>query len=462
MFMVFLLLVGKWWYLVLNGLNQLFRLNGLSDSQSGSNWNPRSLFTSGIGGGLWVPDITKMWQDDAGTIPVTTPGQPVGRWVSSDINASVALQTLSGSRPIYGVWPKSGIRNFLLFTDQLDDATWVKSTCSVVPNANGSADKLIPNTSANFSGVEQLVSKPVGKYTLSAEVKSAGFSTARLQFSSAAKAAYCSAVFNLSLGTISSTGNVLPYNMPAGVITSLPDGYWKISLTGNADTVDIVDILVGCYTTGNGTDGIYVRNVQFEANTLTNYQRVGASTYDVTQSTDQNLGYLQFDGVDDQLVTNILSMNSSDQMFVSTGVDILSSAANSTLLEYSGSFTGNTGVFKIETPDATLVSCSTFARGTTTRQNTTANVPTKNVIGMFANILSPLHDLRQNGVVTVSTATSLGTGPFIDRPLYIGARTSGMLLPFNGRIYGLVVCGKNMSESEKSLTDAYMMKLTGI
>ena len=68
--------------------------------------------------------------------------------------------------------------------------------------------------------------------------------------------------------------------------------------------------------------------------------------------------------------------------------------------------------------------------------------------------------LRINGTQIVTSSTNQGTGNFGNYPLYIGRRANTSV-PFNGRIYQMVVCGKTLSASELASTEAYVNTKTG-
>lgn len=80
---------------------------------------PASLFAAGEPGVWFDPsDISTLFQDSAGTTPVTAAGQPVGIMLDKSGRGNNATQTIAGSRPIYQI-DVSG-RPYLLF-DGIDD-----------------------------------------------------------------------------------------------------------------------------------------------------------------------------------------------------------------------------------------------------------------------------------------------------------------------------------------------------
>jgi len=73
--------------------------------QSGG-YSPSALFAGGIAGAWYGPsDLSTLFQDSAGTTPVTTAGQPVGRMLDKSGNDNHAAQATTAARPIYQTAP---------------------------------------------------------------------------------------------------------------------------------------------------------------------------------------------------------------------------------------------------------------------------------------------------------------------------------------------------------------------
>ena len=91
---------------------------------SSTKFSPLSFFSSGEVG-LWFDtnDITTLFQDTAGTIPVTTPGQTVALMRDKSGRGKHATQATAAQRPTYGVIPYGGLRNILVSTDALATQT---------------------------------------------------------------------------------------------------------------------------------------------------------------------------------------------------------------------------------------------------------------------------------------------------------------------------------------------------
>jgi len=91
--------------------------------QSGE-FYPASLFAGGIAGAWYDPsDLSTLFQDSAGTTPVTASGQPVGLMLDKSGNGNHATQAIAAARPIYT--EGSGLA-WLAF-DGVDDAMEIQN-----------------------------------------------------------------------------------------------------------------------------------------------------------------------------------------------------------------------------------------------------------------------------------------------------------------------------------------------
>jgi len=91
--------------------------------QSGG-FSPASLFAGGTEGAWYDPsDISTLFQDSAGTTPVTASGQPVGKMLDKSGNGNHATQATSSKRPTY---TEGGGLSWLAF-DGVDDAMEIQN-----------------------------------------------------------------------------------------------------------------------------------------------------------------------------------------------------------------------------------------------------------------------------------------------------------------------------------------------
>lgn len=87
-------------------------------------WAPASLFAkySGVGGYWDFTDMATLFQDSAGTTPVTASGQPVGRVLDKSGQGNHVIQSTAGARPQYngaGITP-DGVDDFMATAAHLD------------------------------------------------------------------------------------------------------------------------------------------------------------------------------------------------------------------------------------------------------------------------------------------------------------------------------------------------------
>ena len=69
-------------------------------------FSPASLFAGGIAGAWYDPsDLSTLFQDSAGSTPVTASGQPVGLMLDKSGRANHATQATAAARPIYQTAP---------------------------------------------------------------------------------------------------------------------------------------------------------------------------------------------------------------------------------------------------------------------------------------------------------------------------------------------------------------------
>ena len=178
--------------------------------------------------------------------------------------------------------------NLLLRSEEFDNVAWIKFNATVTvdattsPDGTTNADKLVENTAVSAQHrVSQAVTTAIGtSYTYSAYVKAGERTSVQLRVIGATT--FAATTVNLINGTLSGTIGV-------GVITNAGNGWYRVSITGTADS-----ILSTCYInlfagnisyTGDGTSGAFIYGAQLEAGAFaTSYIPTVAST--VTRSAD--------------------------------------------------------------------------------------------------------------------------------------------------------------------------------
>jgi hypothetical protein len=160
--------------------------------------------------------------------------------------------------------------NLALWSQQFDDASWLKSNATVTANATISpsgiqnADKLFEDSTTNRHFLSR-GSVPVGQSILSVFAKQG--ERKNIGIGNASEAAY--AVFDLSNGTlvsISGLGGVLSN----AKIQSIGDGWYRISVENNRASLSGFGIVTAndlgqVSYLGDGTSGVYIWGAQIEA-----------------------------------------------------------------------------------------------------------------------------------------------------------------------------------------------------
>lgn len=91
----------------------------ISPGGGGTAWSPAALFASGEQGVWYDPsDFSTMFQDSAGTTPVTAVGQPVGKILDKSGRGNHASQSTAAARPVL---QQDGNGKYYLSFDGVDD-----------------------------------------------------------------------------------------------------------------------------------------------------------------------------------------------------------------------------------------------------------------------------------------------------------------------------------------------------
>ena len=94
---------------------------GLTDPAIG--FSVGSIFAAGEQGAWYAPsDSATLFQDSAGSTPVTAMEQPIGRRLDKSGRGNHASQATTASKPVL-----SARKNLLTKTEQFDDAAWVSA-----------------------------------------------------------------------------------------------------------------------------------------------------------------------------------------------------------------------------------------------------------------------------------------------------------------------------------------------
>ena len=459
---------------------------------SGSRFNPISLFSAGEQG-IWLDpsDLTTMFTDRAGTTPVTTPGQTVGKRLDKSGRGNHAVAPTDAARPTYGIEPKTGRRNLLTRTEEFGDAVWTKANLTVsanagvAPDGTTTADRLVESAANIGRGTYFTNTTTVsGNTTWSVYLKAAERNFGGLTAIDGGNNRYY-LVANLTNGAEIASGSASGSpSLVSKSIISVGNGWYRLQITLNSvsgatnfgwvypqdDATFATESTGNTIYQGDGTSGILIWGAQLElGSTATAYQRVGTA-FDVTEAGVPTVHYVQYDGTDDSFSTSSINFTATDKMSVFAGFRRLDSANSlKVLVELSAATASNNGSFYLSVPEDSgptpYSSLGAYLRGTGTMSRYgTLSYPTNS-----SHIETLLFDLsrttastaitpRVNGVDGYQNSSSIGTNTattFGNYPLFIGRR-GNVSNPFNGRDYGIIVVGKTASASEITNTESYL------
>lgn len=447
-------------------------------------FTPERLFKSGEQGVWYDPsDLTTLFQDSAGTTPVTASGQQVGRMLDKSGRGNHATQPTAGSRPIYRRGDSMGVVNLLTWSEAFDNAAWTKSVgVTVTPNAvaapGGSltADKLVEGTtpSAAQLAIQVGTFPPGSQITASCRVKAAGRGFVRVQIAATNGNTYAATRFNLTTGEKVVTDSDGAFNGSTNVSSSIVtdgDGYYLCSVSckvppgiaaARVELRLVPDATTFSYT-GDGASGVYVHGAQLNLGpTALPYQRNDSQLGGVATGASTDLHWLETDGVDDGMVTGNINFTGTDKVSVFTGLRKLSDANTGAFCEH-GRPGIDVGAWNISAPrSASFQLFSAQFRDATNIPEVRGKLMTSpNTAIVYASMdyaaltLDSQIKMRENAVNQTDKFGTVASGNYGNYPLYL-FRRGGTTLPFNGWFYGLAITGRLATDAETVATERYL------
>ena len=365
----------------------------------------KALFANSEVGAWYDPsDLTTMFQDRAGTAPVTADGQTVGLILDKSkglvLGSEIIASPYSGS--VGGLWTidSSGVHrngstssNALITLNLVPSVGWYKISFVV----------------SNFSGDSFTLNYPGG-----------------------------------NIGQISANGTyerIVYVTSSASTFSFIPWG-------GFAGQADISSI---SYKTLAG-----------------NHATAPSDAARPLYKTDGTYHWLQFDGVDDSLSTAAIDFTSTDKMNVFTGIKrVLNTAGRKTIVMFMGDPHSVNGSFELNSPNDGS-DASIGVRGTQRSGQLFPLVASLNVLtakyDLRGNSYVTCTELRQNGIslnpVVAQSSSTAGTGNFGNGSLSV-AKIINQSAWFGGNIYSLIVRGVLSTTQEITDTETWVNSKTG-
>lgn len=374
----------------------------------------RSLFAAGEQGVWYDPsDMSTLYQDSAGTTPVTAVGQPVGLM----LDKSRGLTTGSP-----------------LTTPNFTDSAWVKS-------AAVTSHGPLTFTTSGAGGVY----KAANNYFTSGRLYEVAVSFTKSDSTT------LFSVVNVD-GGAASAPVVASSSAATGVLTarwfSVSAGgvYFRLS---TAATVAINSISVK-EISGNHA-------FQATSTSRPTYQRDAAG-----------LACLSFDGADDGLQTAAIDLSATDKMTLCVGV-AQRTAADGVVVESSTNYNGPLGTFLLYTGGSRAPSVGVKGSSVVGLAGIPVSLGAAQTITMLSDVSKSGRadelKIRQNGLAiagTYSGSSDCGTGNFSAvQPFFLGSR-GGTSLRADMRFYGLIARGALSVAGQLATIERYIAKKSGV
>ena len=473
-------------------------------------WSPTSLFAASEQGVWYDPsDMSTMYQDAAGTTPVYMPGQgqvdpPIGIVLdrrkgfqnstvlipNGDFSAgtsgwsgvtTASLAVVSGALQV--TCTGSGYGRAAAQTPFFVQAGLLYLKCTITAGAAiALGDGVLYNKYGTYpstaSGTFYGFVVPPGNITLTllansnvaGVVRSFGAITAyeivgtHAYQTTTTSRPTLSARYNQLTGTESLATQSVAVAATTYTLTTAGPG--SVTLSGAAS---------GTYTAGSriitctaGTLTLTVSGSVTQADLrvsndgigLPPYQRVvDANTYDTTGFPL----YLKFDGVDDWLQTAAVDCSGTDKITLAFAARKHADATAGELLGFSATPSLSAGGFGVLAPPSATPRVEVSVCGATNgyaHVSSTAPETGVYVAGLnlsIAEVANGKVSVRKNGaaVIPLQIGPGTGTGNFGSYPFYIGRR-GGTSLPFNGRLYGLLIRGAATPDTTIAKVERYL------
>ena len=441
-----------------NKVGHLGRVGSLTLAQRVS-----AMFSRGEPGAWYDPsDMSTLFQDSAGTTPVTAVEQPVGRMLDKSGRGNHATQATTTKRPVL-----SRRVNLLTKTEDFTAAYWTKDGVAVSnshpsPGGGMSAMSMLQSNSTGFHAIRAVYGFAMNVYSYSVRVKRNGARYFQIANQTSG------VVVNFDLDSV--TYQVVGGAVVGASITPIGDGWHLLNVRFATAYEGIYNVIVTSLSaprlenfTGDGVSGFLIDApfVCLPVDAHLPYQWVNTAT-DYDADPNKFPAYLRFDGVDDALQTGNIDFTSTDKMTVWAGVTKLSDAARATVTELGNGSVDTSSILYINAPGfppstdkfAFAAVAPVLGASVATATGSDLNAPINTVVCGFYTP-GETSKLRINSVQRAAAGAVNPAGNFASRPLYIGAR-AGTSLFFNGRIYSLIVRGAQTPLSRIEATELYI------
>lgn len=412
--------------------------------------------------GAWFDpeDFSTMFQDAAGTTPVTALEQPVGKMLDKSGNGYHATQSITASRPTL-----SARYNLLTKTEDFSDAVWGKYGITISPaiGPTGSLDAytLTEDTSAGYHRINQSVSTVSSVFNV--RIKAAGCDYCAISWRANNDIRYDSVGYNLTTKSRIYVQNASGLYISDG-ITDAGDGWGDIKIYLNSSTQFIIacanqikNTSYPTYYTGDGVSGITVWHPTVSSCVLPDtYQRVNTATdYDSVGFPK----YIKAEGVDDHFVLPYLGLYNNASCSIIASHSSSSQAANGVIVSEASSTDADTKYLPyrqlasagnvdsyIAADNAAVILDSTGAAYSGTKENIIESIIDSgtSIETYRSGVLLSNEPYTRSATLTLNNTTLFGS---------VSTTNTNFL---NTKLYGLIITKSNLSARDRSLCETYL------
>ena len=416
-------------------------------------FSPTELFAAGEQGVWYDPsDFSTMFQDAAGTTPVTAVEQYVGKILDKSGRGNHATQSTETSCPLL-----SARVNLLTRSQEFDHTDWTKGGLTVsatkvtAPDGTTTAQTLVWASGSGPQLTRVAASVTAGTPLIYSVYAKAGTKSSVTLILFTDGSNYISCSFNLATGAKGTpTTEGSQYSSTACTMTLDSNDFYRCVLTANTTTLTSVQSWVRGDTMAGSGDTIVVWGADLRASNegpgLPVYQRVSTSTdYDAGDLWPK---YLRFDGADDKLVTSAISWPGAYSAWAAIRPSIISGVHSIV----DADPTGGTRVpqyLRIYAGSPESICFSSGGVFSDTGPSVSANRSYVFSVNCAASI-----DVRVNEVSN-GAASVTGTLNAASHPLAIGSNPAVSAF-FGGRIYAAIVRGSNSTAAQIASTEAWL------
>lgn len=429
------------------------------------NFNPLTYFLySGIDGAWLDPeDTSTMYQDAAGTIPVTALEQPVGKWLDKSGNGNHATQSITKSRPTLSA-RYNQLTNTDSFVGWVHDNVSTTSKYGTDPNGQQTASLLTNKAGSNtFLRVPDGIVASVKTFSCRVKQSSTGWVRLVIAHPWGANAAGC--YFNTTtceLGSIALYGTGYTVIGTPKVRAIVDDWvYTSITVSGPPERMQLVFSIAAA--DGNNVSPVGATcqicwpdlRLGVSADV---YQRVNTATdYDTDPTKFPK--YLNFDGIDDYLNLPYMGLYANVAASIVAARDALSQTADTYVISERSTSNvnpkyfpsrqlanaGNMDSYIVNDAAAVVVNTVGSAYGGASDAVVRSAIDSGNNIKLFKNgALAANDNYTRSGTLTLNTTT-------------IGASVSTTTSNYASmKLYGLIVTKLALSDTDRRRCEQFL------